>query len=70
MKNFTIAIDKGTKVPAKGTTYMCQMMKIPDDQEYHTIAMKPAIDNEQVAHHMIMYRCPEEGTVLILVVSE
>ena len=64
IKNFTISIDSGTEVPAQETTYMCQLVKLPDDQEYHIIGTIPKIDNLQVAHHILLYGCDENGTSL------
>ena len=61
MKQVTVSIAAGTKVPAEETTYMCQLVKLPDDQEYHMIGSKPAIDNDRVAHHIIVYGCDELG---------
>ena len=61
MKNFTIKMKAGTPVPAKETTYMCQLVKLPDDKEYHIIGTKSKIDNLQVAHHIIIYGCEDAG---------
>ena len=50
-----------TKVPAKGTTYICFNFELPDDQEYHLIATQPVIDNENVMHHMTITSCDSTG---------
>ena len=40
---------------------MCQLIEIPSDEQYHIIGTKPAIDNDIVAHHIIVYGCDELG---------
>ena len=61
MEEFKIALDAGTPVPPQETTYMCQLVEIPGDQQYHIIGTKPAIDNNIVAHHIVVYGCDELG---------
>ncbi|KAH9503100.1 hypothetical protein Btru_069958 [Bulinus truncatus] len=56
--NFTVS--QGTKVPAKETTYICQIfdfdkMAPPDD--YHVIAVQPVLDNKFVIHHIVLFGC-------------
>lgn len=58
--NMTLRFPR-TKVPAKATTYICFNFELPDDQEYHLIATKPLIDNENVMHHMVLASCDSTG---------
>ena len=46
-----------TAVPAKETTYMCMTFDLPQDGDFHVIADQPNIDNEYVAHHILIYGC-------------
>ena len=60
VRNITLRFPR-TKVPAKETTYVCFNFELPDDQEYHLIATKPFIDNENVMHHMVLTTCDSTG---------
>ncbi|KAK7490020.1 hypothetical protein BaRGS_00018720 [Batillaria attramentaria] len=62
VRNVTIRFPR-TKVPAKETTYMCFNFELPDDQEYHLIATKPVIDNDNVMHHMGLTGCSDSASM-------
>ena len=44
-------------VPDTDTTYMCVMVDLPHDTDYHIVGMEPALDNINVVHHMTVYGC-------------
>ncbi|GAB1294986.1 DBH-like monooxygenase protein 2 [Apodemus speciosus] len=47
-------------IPNKGTTYWCQMFKIPTFQEkHHVIKVEPIIQSghENLVHHILLYQC-------------
>ncbi|CAL1534325.1 unnamed protein product, partial [Lymnaea stagnalis] len=59
VRNMSLRLLNG-KVPAKETTYMCQIfdfeaMAPPGD--YHLIAVEPILDNRYVIHHIILFGC-------------
>ncbi|XP_071096535.1 tyramine beta-hydroxylase-like isoform X2 [Haliotis cracherodii] len=56
--NFTIRFPE-TEVPAEDTTYMCMIFDVPSDRDYHYIASKPLIDNDNVMHHVVVYGCTD-----------
>ncbi|KAK6967850.1 Tyramine beta-hydroxylase [Biomphalaria glabrata] len=63
--NFTVSL--GTKVPAKETTYMCQIfdfekMAVADD--YHVVAVEPVLDNKYVIHHMVLFGCRDNQVAI------
>ncbi|XP_048245467.1 uncharacterized protein LOC124143521 [Haliotis rufescens] len=60
-QNITLRFPR-VAVPAKETTYMCMVFDIPSDQDYHMIAYKPEIDNDNVMHHIVIYGCEESDT--------
>nr|KAG5700456.1 hypothetical protein BaRGS_013943 [Batillaria attramentaria] len=60
VRNLTLRIPR-TKVPAQDTTYVCYVIDVPDDQEYHLIATKPYIDNPNVMHHMGLMTCGDHA---------
>ncbi|XP_005109973.1 tyramine beta-hydroxylase, partial [Aplysia californica] len=45
-----------TPVPAKETTYICQVFEIPEG-DFHMVATQPIIYNEGVLHHMSLFGC-------------
>ncbi|KAI7800157.1 DBH-like monooxygenase protein 2 homolog [Triplophysa rosa] len=51
MVNFT--------VPANQTYYHCKIMRTPDfDQKHHIYRIEPLIQNLDLVHHLLLYRCP------------
>ncbi|KAL7888449.1 hypothetical protein AOLI_G00034230 [Acnodon oligacanthus] len=55
MTNFT--------VPPQNTYYQCKVMRIPAlDRKYHIYRVEPLIDNLDLVHHMLLYRCPPTVT--------
>ncbi|XP_072542242.1 DBH-like monooxygenase protein 2 homolog [Salminus brasiliensis] len=55
MTNFT--------VPAENTYYHCKVMNIPLlDQKYHIYRIEPLIENVDLVHHLLLYRCPQTVT--------
>ncbi|XP_057208977.1 DBH-like monooxygenase protein 2 homolog isoform X2 [Triplophysa rosa] len=51
MVNFT--------VPANQTYYHCKIMRTPDfDQKHHIYRIEPLIQNMDLVHHLLLYRCP------------
>ncbi|CAH1788317.1 unnamed protein product, partial [Owenia fusiformis] len=59
VRNATIRFPP-TPVPAAETNYMCLTVPLPEDGDYHMIAMKPIINNTYVMHHMLLYACAED----------
>ncbi|XP_068933477.1 DBH-like monooxygenase protein 1 [Petaurus breviceps papuanus] len=52
--------NKNVPIPNKGTTYWCQMFKIPVFQEkHHVIKVEPVIQkgHESLIHHILLYHC-------------
>ena len=49
-----------TPVPPKETTYICQGMELPSNDTYHMIASEPLIANENVMHHIVVFKCPND----------
>lgn len=55
MTNFTI--------PTENTYYHCKVMKTPLlDQKYHVYRIEPLIENMDLVHHLLLYRCPPTVT--------
>ncbi|XP_060566803.1 dopamine beta-hydroxylase-like isoform X1 [Ruditapes philippinarum] len=50
-----------SSVPAVETTYMCQVLDLPVDKDYHLVAGKPFIDNADVMHHIVVYGCTDDA---------
>ena len=48
-----------TPVPAIETTYICYGFTLPNDKDYHIIAMTPIINTSQILHHMLLYVCDD-----------
>ncbi|XP_053470259.1 DBH-like monooxygenase protein 2 homolog [Ictalurus furcatus] len=55
MTNFT--------VPAISTYYHCKIMSLPEfDRKYHIYRIEPVIQNQDLVHHLLLYRCPTSVT--------
>ncbi|XP_051954255.1 DBH-like monooxygenase protein 2 homolog [Xyrauchen texanus] len=55
MANFT--------VPANQTYYHCKIMKAPTfNQKQHIYRIGPVIENHDLVHHLLLYRCPPSVT--------
>ncbi|XP_021030429.1 DBH-like monooxygenase protein 1 [Mus caroli] len=53
-------VNQNVPIPNKGTTYWCQMFKIPTFQEkHHVIKVEPIIErgHENLVHHILVYQC-------------
>ncbi|XP_070652269.1 DBH-like monooxygenase protein 1 isoform X3 [Bos indicus] len=53
-------VNQDVSIPNKGTTYWCQMFKIPMLQEkHHVIKVEPVIQkgHESLVHHILLYQC-------------
>ncbi|XP_049510342.1 DBH-like monooxygenase protein 1 [Panthera uncia] len=53
-------VNQDVPIPNKGTTYWCQMFKIPVFQEkHHAIKVEPVIQrgHESLVHHILLYQC-------------
>ncbi|XP_071074766.1 DBH-like monooxygenase protein 1 isoform X2 [Dasypus novemcinctus] len=53
-------VNQDVPIPNKGTTYWCQMFKIPVFQEkHHVIKVEPVIQrgHESLVHHVLLYQC-------------
>ncbi|XP_057383995.1 DBH-like monooxygenase protein 1 isoform X3 [Balaenoptera acutorostrata] len=53
-------VNQNVPIPNKGTTYWCQMFKIPMLQEkHHVVKVKPVIQrgHESLVHHILLYQC-------------
>ncbi|BFZ05845.1 hypothetical protein BsWGS_08884 [Bradybaena similaris] len=56
VKNINLTFPK-TQVPSTETNYMCFSFDVPNDQDYHVVANKPIISNQNVVHHMLLFGC-------------
>uniref|UniRef100_A0A672I0U6 Monooxygenase, DBH-like 1, like n=1 Tax=Salarias fasciatus TaxID=181472 RepID=A0A672I0U6_SALFA len=46
-------------IPAIKTYYHCKVMTFPKlDKKHHVYLIEPVIDNPDIVHHMLLYRCP------------
>lgn len=52
-----------TPVPAEETTYMCQVLDLPTDRDYHLVAHEPYINNMNVMHHVLVYGCKDDAEI-------
>lgn len=52
-----------TLVPGEVTTYMCQVLDLPVDRDYHLVATKPYITNINVMHHITVYGCKDDAMI-------
>ncbi len=50
-------------IPAKETTYHCKLEALPNDRDYHVIALEPII-NSDALHHIDVYGCTDQGNNL------
>ncbi|XP_058422241.1 DBH-like monooxygenase protein 1 isoform X2 [Diceros bicornis minor] len=53
-------VNQDVPIPNKGTTYWCQMFKIPVFQEkHHVVKVEPVIQrgHESLVHHILLYQC-------------
>ncbi|CAG5132243.1 unnamed protein product, partial [Candidula unifasciata] len=62
VKNLTVRFPSGSPVPTKETTYICMIFDIfelglPRDQDFHLVAVTPALDNKDVLHHISLSAC-------------
>uniref|UniRef100_A0A2C9JLJ9 Copper type II ascorbate-dependent monooxygenase C-terminal domain-containing protein n=1 Tax=Biomphalaria glabrata TaxID=6526 RepID=A0A2C9JLJ9_BIOGL len=58
-----MSLPSGTKVPAKPTTYMCQIYdfeSLVPAGDYHLIAVEPRLDNKYVMHHIVLFGCTDD----------
>ncbi|KAH9503104.1 hypothetical protein Btru_069965 [Bulinus truncatus] len=58
-----ISLPEGTKVPAKPTTYMCQIYdfeNLAPHGDYQLIAVEPLLVNKYVVHHMVLFGCSDD----------
>ncbi|KAH9503110.1 hypothetical protein Btru_069976 [Bulinus truncatus] len=58
-----ISLPEGTKVPAKPTTYMCQIYdfeNLAPHGDYQLIAVEPLLVNKYVMHHMVLFGCKDD----------
>ncbi|XP_067661768.1 tyramine beta-hydroxylase-like [Haliotis asinina] len=53
-----------TPIPSTETTYICMTFDLDDSQDYHMIATKPEIDNDNIMHHIILYGCNDYAPVI------
>ncbi|KAL7871558.1 hypothetical protein SRHO_G00065410 [Serrasalmus rhombeus] len=50
-------------VPAQNSHYHCKVMRNPAlDRKYHIYRVEPLIDNLDLVHHLLLYRCPPTVT--------
>ncbi|XP_076873898.1 DBH-like monooxygenase protein 2 homolog [Brachyhypopomus gauderio] len=57
-KYFDLTVTNFT-IPAKTTHYHCKIMRLPEfDQKYHIYRVEPLLDNPDLVHHLLLYRCP------------
>ena len=64
VKHLDIQFPRG-KVPAEETTYLCMIVDMPTDGNYHMVANTPLVDNKVVLHHMLLYGCNEDGRLYV-----
>ncbi|XP_046360947.2 uncharacterized protein LOC124138380 isoform X1 [Haliotis rufescens] len=46
-----------TRVPARETTYYCQLFDLPVDDDYHLVATEPILVNRDTVHHILLFGC-------------
>ncbi|KAK3087134.1 hypothetical protein FSP39_002131 [Pinctada imbricata] len=49
-----------TTIPAQETSYYCQILVFPQDNDYHIIGTRPLIDNKDITHHILLFGCNEK----------
>ncbi|XP_055861079.1 DBH-like monooxygenase protein 2 homolog [Biomphalaria glabrata] len=67
VKEITLRLPSGSKVPAKETTYICQMFNLENmtsPGDYHMVAVEPILDNTNVIHHMVLFGCSDNAPVV------
>ncbi|XP_045178890.2 DBH-like monooxygenase protein 1 [Mercenaria mercenaria] len=52
-----------SSVPVEEMTYMCQVLDLPSDKDYHLVASEPLIDNINVMHHALIYGCSDYAKI-------
>jgi hypothetical protein len=57
---FNVTVPPNFNVPSRSTSYWCQKVSLPQDQQYQVISFRPLISNVQVVHHIVIYACPED----------
>ncbi|XP_073349527.1 DBH-like monooxygenase protein 2 homolog [Pagrus major] len=61
--NFLSATVDNITVPATHTYYHCKLMNFPRlITKHHIIVVEPVIENADMVHHMLLYRCPSYVT--------
>lgn len=63
--SLNLTLPAATRVPAKETTYMCQIYdfeKLVPQGDYHLVAVEPLIDNKYVMHHIVLFGCRDDET--------
>ncbi|KAI8782662.1 DBH-like monooxygenase protein 1, partial [Biomphalaria glabrata] len=60
VRSLDLRVDYNTRVPAKATTYMCQMFDLQtmlQTLDNHMVAVEPIINTREILHHMVLYGC-------------
>ncbi|XP_033732461.1 tyramine beta-hydroxylase-like isoform X2 [Pecten maximus] len=65
MKNTTIRFPE-TAVPTTSKSSYCMVTDLPTDGDYHLLANKPYINNDDVVHQILLYGCDETSSNAIL----
>ncbi|XP_035534420.1 DBH-like monooxygenase protein 2 homolog [Morone saxatilis] len=60
--NYLSASVQNITVPSKNTYYHCKVMKFPASTKRHVYRIEPAIENLDIVHHILLYRCPSYVT--------
>lgn len=68
MKNITIRMPK-TRVPTQRTTYFRTYVELPQDGDYHFVALEPYLDNPALVHHILFFGCDEYSKKIISFVT-
>ena len=59
---FESLVFPNTSVPAVETNYYCMTFELQNvDTDYHLIATRPIVKNQNVVHHMLLYGCKDTG---------
>ena len=48
-------------IPIKKLTYMCMVVNVPTEGDFHMIANIPLVSNREVVCHMALYGCDAKG---------
>ncbi|KAK3516685.1 hypothetical protein QTP70_022190 [Hemibagrus guttatus] len=63
-KYFEVTVTNFT-IPPINTYYLCKVMRLPEfDRKYHIYRIEPVIQNLDLVHHILLYRCPPSVTKL------